>query len=130
MGIYESVKGYIQRKKYQRLDPPMKRRRRLRTAKMSGRKRGILRLKLLPRLKFMQFNPKHLVVKLRDAYVNMMMNLSSRRVFSSELMGVYGNPFGKRCMKEYDPKMLAEMNELYMNRGRNCSPVSPETSIV
>lgn len=127
MGFYESVKGYVQRRKYQRLDPSIKRRRRLRIAKMGCRKWRILRMKLLSRLKLMWFNPKHLVMKLRDSYTNMLISLSSSRVF---MVGIYGNPFGQQSVKEYDPKVLAEVHELYMHQGRNCSPGSPGTSIL
>ncbi|GLJ09534.1 hypothetical protein SUGI_0111310 [Cryptomeria japonica] len=119
MGFYESVKCYVQRRKYQRIDSSARRRRRrLRVAKMGSRKRRMWRLKRLPRLKLRWFNPKRLLVKLRDAYVQMMLSMANSSVFSSDMAGVYGDPFGQRCVKEYDPKMLVEIYRSLMIQGQ------------
>ncbi|KAH9306455.1 hypothetical protein KI387_010859, partial [Taxus chinensis] len=58
---------------------------------IGGMKRNIWRMKMVPKLKLRWFNPKHVVAKLRDGYVNMMVNLADKRVFSTEMvnMGPY-----------------------------------------
>lgn len=66
------------------------------------------------------------LTKLRDAYVKMMLNLASSRVFSNDLVGggfgpqyaVAGvNPFGQRPLKEYDEKMLVEIYKSLVIQG-------------
>lgn len=121
MGVYESLKVLLlSRGKYVRLDGSTKRRR-LRRAKLGGsrKSRRIWRFRLFPKIKLRKWlNPMVYLVKLRDAYVKMMLNLADSRLFSSDFMGGgfapqyavgSGNPFGQRPLKEYDEKMLIEI---------------------
>ncbi|GLJ09536.1 hypothetical protein SUGI_0111350 [Cryptomeria japonica] len=110
MNFYESMKRYMQRKKYQKLETfSWRRRRSLRSFKMGSRKMKSFRVKLSPKLKLRWFNPKIMLVKLRDAYVNMMLNVANSRILSSETLYPNCNPFGERFSKEYDKKMLIEI---------------------
>lgn len=130
MGVYESLKVLLQRRgKYVRLDGSTSRRR-LRIAKLGGsghKRRRIWRFRLIPKIKLKRWmNPMVYLVKLRDAYVNMMLNLANSRAFSSDLMvGGFGpqyavgggNPFGGRPLKEYDEKMLVEIYNSWVIQG-------------
>lgn len=129
MGVYESLKVLLQRRgKYVRLDGS-KQRRRLRIVKLGGsrKRRRIWKFKLVHKIKIKKWmNPMVYLVKLRDAYVKMMLNLASSRVFSSDLAGSgfgpqYGlggtNAFGKRPLKEYDEKMLVEIYKSLVIQG-------------
>lgn len=129
MGVYESLKVLLQRRgKYVRLDGST-RRSRLRIAKLGGsrKRRRIWRLKLVRKIKIRRWmNPMVYLAKLRDAYVKMMLNLASSRVFSNEFVGGGFGPqyavtgvsaFGQRPLKEYDEKMLVEIYKSLVIQG-------------
>jgi len=129
MGVYESLKVLLQRRgKYVRLDSST-RRRRLRIAKLGGsrKRRRIWKFKLGRKIKMRRWmNPMVYLVKLRDAYVKMMLNLANSRVFSSDLMGGGFGPqyavgggyaFGQRPLKEYDERMLVEIYKTLVIEG-------------
>nr|ABK21989.1 unknown [Picea sitchensis] len=128
MGVYGSLKVLLQRRKYVKLDGSTQRRR-LRIAKLGGgrKRRRIWKFKLVRKIKIRRWmNPMVYLVKLRDAYVKMMLNLASSRVFSTDSVGggfgpqysVGGaNPFGQRPLKEYDEKMLIEIYKTLVIQG-------------
>lgn len=139
MGVYESLRVLLQKKrKYVRLDGSTSRRR-LRIAKLGGSRktRRIWRFRLIPKIKLRRWlNPMVYLVKLRDAYVKMMLNLANSSAFSGDLMGggfapQYaaggGNPFGRRALKEYDEKMLVEIYKSWVIQGEIHGPAAVET---
>lgn len=125
MGVYEGLKVLLQRRgKYLRVDGSTKRRR-MRRAKLGGSRK---RFRVLPKIKLRQwFNPMVYLVKLRDAYEKLMLNLADSRLFSSDLMGGgfgpqyavgRGNPFGQRPLKEYDENMLGEVYRSWLMQSK------------
>lgn len=50
--------------------------------------------------------------------MQMMLGVANNSVFSSDMSGLYGDPFGQRCVKEYDPKMLVEIYRTLMIQGQ------------
>eukprot|EP00249_Psilotum_nudum_P016542 c25875_g1_i1 orf=385-792(-) len=120
MGIefHDWISRVFQTPQYSRLNKssankPQLRRKRLRVAKLRS-KRKSWRLKLFPKLRFLRFSLFTFLSKLRDAYVNMMLSISSN-LYSPEL--VIGNfavchtskPFGELALKEYEKRYLVEL---------------------
>ncbi|GLJ09682.1 hypothetical protein SUGI_0114050 [Cryptomeria japonica] len=86
MGFSASVKRFMQRRRYKRLDKFNGERRRLRAIKLGGRKGRLLwKLKFVPKLKLsytklaQKVSAKSWLRKLRDSYVNMMSNPDQSR---------------------------------------------------
>lgn len=82
----------------------------------SGRKRPSWRIKLTPKLKLnvnLRFSPKKLLIRLRNAYVNMMLRVANTRVIGGGGMGGFAGDtvagFGTRPLKEYDERMLVQI---------------------
>ncbi|GLJ09532.1 hypothetical protein SUGI_0111280 [Cryptomeria japonica] len=109
----------MQRRRYERLDSSCRSRRRLRIAKIGKRKKKFWSFRLVPKLKLKWLDPKLLLAKLRDGYVNMMLNLAD----SSDVMGggfgpcyVAGaaNQFRKRNLKDHDAKILVGIYKSFM----------------
>lgn len=129
------LRGYWRRKKYVRLDGYDRRswrRRRVEVATMggtgggggsdrrSGGRKRFWRIRIVPRLRFLRLStPKRLLIRLRDAYVNMMLRLAN----SPALAGAGGYSYGAPAMpvrkvKEYDEKMIVEIYKTLVAQGR------------
>ncbi|XP_076896223.1 uncharacterized protein LOC143549119 [Bidens hawaiensis] len=98
--VYRRVKGYWQRRRYERLG-----------GNCSGLNRPRrIRIKLSKKLK-LRYSLKKLLIRLRDGYVNMMMQMASMVAGT----GGYGDgvdKFGMRPVKEYDEKLMIEMYKM------------------
>ncbi|XP_073015653.1 uncharacterized protein [Primulina eburnea] len=98
-------KGYTRLNSYSR----RKRKLRMRVLKLgSGAANGstscwrFWRIKLAPPVELkLRFSPKKFILRMRDAYVDMMLRIASTRMI--------GNGFGRLPMKEYDEGMIAEI---------------------
>ncbi|GLJ09677.1 hypothetical protein SUGI_0114000 [Cryptomeria japonica] len=82
-----SVKRFMKRRRYRRFDKFNGERRRLRSIQLGGSKgRIVWRLKFVPKLKLRytksveKFSAKSWLAKVRDSYVNMMINLAQLRI--------------------------------------------------
>ncbi|KAK9161669.1 hypothetical protein Syun_008010 [Stephania yunnanensis] len=121
---YKGLKSYFRRRDYHRLDGSTGRRRRrserIEVAAMGPsrpKSRFFIRfkpkLKLKLRFRFLKRlggSPKKLLVRLRDAYVRMMLSFANSTVFTTGLGGVHGGGgFGRAPLKEYDEKMILEI---------------------
>ncbi|KAL3652908.1 hypothetical protein CASFOL_002589 [Castilleja foliolosa] len=114
--VYKGIKGYWRRKGYKRLNGGGKRKLRVvqlgsaDTGEGSRRRRRFWRFKLTPRLKLkLRFSPKKFLIRLRDAYVNMMMKIANSRVIGGGYPGDGVMGFGLRPVKEYDERMIVEI---------------------
>ncbi|KAL2540460.1 hypothetical protein Adt_01438 [Abeliophyllum distichum] len=102
---------------YGRLNGTAHRRRKIRVVKLasadgSNRRRRFWRIKLTSSLKLkLKFSPTKLLRRLRDAYVNMMMRMANTPALGGGFAwSEYGGSgFGRKPMKEYDEKMIAEI---------------------
>ncbi|KAL3517398.1 hypothetical protein ACH5RR_019987 [Cinchona calisaya] len=115
-GAYNGVKGFWMRRGYKKLNGSSKRMRKSRvelSAEGSSRRKRFWRIRLSPRLKVkLRFSPKKFILRLRDAYVNLMTRLASTQFINSGVGGYPGegiNGFGVRPLKEYDEKMIIEI---------------------
>ncbi|KAI3460776.1 hypothetical protein Pfo_017439 [Paulownia fortunei] len=120
----EGVKGYSQSKGYQRLNGGGRKRKLQLVVLVSPRRRRFWRIKLTPaRLKLkLLFSPKKFLVGLRDAYVDMMMNIATTRMIGSAFGGDGLNGFGMRSTKEYDEGMIVEINKSIVTAQRRLVP--------
>ncbi|GER44336.1 mitochondrial carrier family protein [Striga asiatica] len=117
--VCRGIRGYWRRKGYERLNAGLKRKPRAVQLAPGGvggdgstRRRRFWRVKLAPpRLKLrLRFSPKKVLVRLRDAYVSMMMKLASSRAIGGGYCGGYpASGFGARPLKEYDERMIVEI---------------------
>ncbi|KZV44142.1 hypothetical protein F511_26421 [Dorcoceras hygrometricum] len=104
-------RSYWRRKGYMRLDSHSRRRRkmRMRVLKLDSGASDVSsscwrfwRIKLTPPVELkLRFSPKKFILRMRDAYVDMMMRIASTRVT--------GNGFGRLPIKEYDEGMIVEI---------------------
>ncbi|KAM7275631.1 hypothetical protein ACFE04_017497 [Oxalis oulophora] len=106
--------NYLRKKGYQRLNESGGRRRRNRA--QLGRNKRFWGIKIVPkvRLMFKRASPKGFFVWLRDAYVNMMLNLANSRSLTTGYGGGFTDgrsAFGKggSSIKEYDERMIVEI---------------------
>ncbi|KAK9139253.1 hypothetical protein Scep_008934 [Stephania cephalantha] len=114
---YKGLKSYFRRRDYHRLDGSSGRRRRRSSARIEVAAMGPSRpksrffirfkpkLKLKLRFRFLKRlggSPKKLLVRLRDAYVRMMLSFANSTVFTTGLGGVHGGGggFGRDPLKE------------------------------
>ncbi|XP_010259720.1 PREDICTED: uncharacterized protein LOC104599049 [Nelumbo nucifera] len=119
--LYKGFRGYWKRRKYERLDgagPRRKTRVELAGAG-SNRRRRFWRIRVTPKLRFFHhLSPKKLLIRLRDAYVKMMLGFANSRVFSAGFGGGgavgAGFGFGRPSLKEYDEKVLIEIYKSLM----------------
>lgn len=116
---FQGLRGYWKKRNYVKLNGSSRRRRRLAQVELGSTRntrRRFWRIKISPKLRFFRKfpSPKKLLIRLRDAYVNMMLGFANSRVFS----GSYGGGgavcdgiagFGQRPVKEYDEKMILEI---------------------
>lgn len=122
--VYKGVRGYWKRKGYERIDGSSGRKKKYRIevtklgedhgGSTSGKKKRFWRFKMKkPKLKLFKkgcYSPKNFFVKLRDAYVKMMLGIANSRAFNVGFGGYAGDMgIGNRPMKEYDEKMLVEI---------------------
>ncbi|XP_022155311.1 uncharacterized protein LOC111022443 [Momordica charantia] len=130
------IRGHWKTRNYEKLNRPSRsRRRRARVELGSNRKRGgrFWRIKISQNLRFFRSipSPKKLLLRLRDAYVRMMLGFANSRVFSAAPVpdGIAG--FGRRPVKEYDDKMILEIYKSMVAAQRqfvNCTAAGgPET---
>lgn len=114
------LRGFWKRRGYQRSDGGVApRRRRLDTVELGGggeriprrsRRARLLRIKIYPRLAFLRLrraaSPRRILARIRDAYVRMMLALSSAippgLPYGGEGLGM------QPIVKEYDEMMLVE----------------------
>ncbi|XP_075498819.1 uncharacterized protein LOC142537143 [Primulina tabacum] len=102
---YWRTKGYMRLNSHSR----RKRKMRMRVLKLgSGAADGstsclrFWRIKLRPPVELkLRFSPKKFILRMRDAYVDMMLRIASTRMI--------GSGFGRLPIKEYDEGMIAEM---------------------
>eukprot|EP01018_Ginkgo_biloba_P028183 Gb_36185 [translate_table: standard] len=81
LGLLESVKRHLQRRRYERLDGSKRGRKRLRIIKMGSGKRVVWRLKLLPKLRLKSLVAAcsggiSLMMKLKQFYVKSILNVA------------------------------------------------------
>lgn len=133
----EALRGYWRRKKYVRLDGSDRRSRRwsrVEVATMggtaggggggshrrSGGRKRFWRIRIVPRLRFLRLStPKRLLIRLRDAYVNMMLRLANSPALAAAGRYSYGGPaMPVRTVKEYDEKMIVEIYKSLVAQGR------------
>lgn len=113
--MYKGVRNYWEKKGYQRINGSGRRRRnRVELARMGGnRRKRFWRIKINPKMSLFKFlSPKKFFVRLRDAYVNMMLGFANSRVCSSGYGGAitgFGNGYGRGPLKEYDERYIVEL---------------------
>ncbi|XP_074588630.1 uncharacterized protein LOC141844496 [Curcuma longa] len=118
------LKGFWKRRGYHRVDGAgASRRRRLAIAELGGggegaparsSRRRFWRIKISPRLVLLRLrraaSPRRILARIRDAYVRMMLSLSSVVPAGVAYGGdVWGMGFGVPMVKEYDEKVLVEI---------------------
>lgn len=109
------MKVYWRRRRYERLDGSTRRRKKnwIQLGERGRKRFGRLRIK--PRLRWLRLaSPKRLLIKLRDAYVRMMLSFANSSVFSGGFSfgaydGVGAMGFGAPPLKEYDEKIIVEI---------------------
>ncbi|KAL2556656.1 hypothetical protein Fot_01395 [Forsythia ovata] len=115
--LYSGIKGYWKKNGYGRLNGTACRKKKIRVVKLasvngSNRRRRFWRIKLTPSLKLkLKFSPKKLLLRLRDAYVNIMMRISNTPALGGGFTWPEygGSGFGRKPLKEYDERMIAEI---------------------
>ncbi|XP_068661155.1 uncharacterized protein [Aristolochia californica] len=122
----ERLRGYWRRKSYVRLDglPGRRRKSRVEISTVdASRRRRFWRIRIAPRLKLFRIaSPKRFFLRLRDAYVRMMLSFANSSVFSGGYG--YGNDvpgrvgFGKGPLKEYDEKVIVEIYKTLVAQGQ------------
>ncbi|GLJ09674.1 hypothetical protein SUGI_0113930 [Cryptomeria japonica] len=102
MGFSMSVKRFIRRRRYKRLESFNGGRKSLRIVRLGEHKgRLVLKFKSVPKLK-LRFtkHAKSLLSRLRDSYMNMMVNLSQYRIWQ---------PSAKMGVEDIQDKVIVEM---------------------
>ncbi|KAF8394623.1 hypothetical protein HHK36_020837 [Tetracentron sinense] len=119
--LYKGLKGYWRRKDYERLDGSgLRRKNKVEHATLgSTRRRRFWRIKITPKLRFFHMrSPKKFFLRLRDAYVKMMLGFANSSVFNPGYGGGYGNSvgvgLGRVPLKEYDEKVIVEIYKSFM----------------
>lgn len=110
--MYKGLRGYWTRRRYERLNGMGRRRRsRVELGSTTTRRRRVWRIKISPKLVLFRRvpSPKKLLIRLRDAYVKMMLGFANSRVFSPVISTSGTATFGKRPLKEYDERMIIEI---------------------
>ncbi|MFS8005098.1 hypothetical protein Hanom_Chr13g01233451 [Helianthus anomalus] len=79
--------------------------------KSKPRRRRKWRVRIPPRLKLkLARSPQKLFIRLRDAYVQLMMKLANTSAVRGRTMiGCNGDGYGKMMIKEYDEKIVIEI---------------------
>ncbi|CAN4093016.1 unnamed protein product [Withania somnifera] len=128
--VYKGLKGYWRRRGYQKLNQKQKR-----VEVGPTRNRRFWKIKLTPKLKlkinFKQLSLKNILIKFRDAYVNMMLRIANTRGFGADY-GVGGgvDAFGMRQIKEYDEKVLVEIYKSILKaRDVAAAKIGPEITV-
>ncbi|MFS7942324.1 hypothetical protein Hanom_Chr06g00487081 [Helianthus anomalus] len=107
--MYQGVKGYWRRRRYERLGGKSQRR--------------FWRIQITRKLKLkLRFSPKKLLIRIRDAYVNMMMRMAN----SSLVAGTdgYGEAkFGMKPGVKYDEKVIIELYKSLVMRQSQLVPI-------
>eukprot|EP00249_Psilotum_nudum_P013485 c24357_g1_i3 orf=178-570(-) len=111
--FHDWIPRFLQSHQYSRINSPRSRRKRLRLAKL-GDKRRSWRLKLIPKLRLLRRSPLRFLSKLRDAYVNMMVSISSKVCSPELVMGHFSvwhtaKPSRKLSIKEYERSYFVEL---------------------
>ncbi|KAD6120257.1 hypothetical protein R6Q59_026281 [Mikania micrantha] len=112
--VYNTVRCYWRTRHYHRLDSvatahsaPDNH-----TSRQQQKRQGrTWRIRLNPRLK-LKFprSPRKVFIRLRDAYVRIMMKLANTSVVRGRTMtGYNGDGFGKTMVKEYEEKIIIEI---------------------
>lgn len=106
----ESLKGYWRRKDYERLEGSNRRHKKNRVELgLVRRKRRFWRMKSIPKIQLFRLgSPKQLLIRLRDAYVRMML------AFANGVGGGRTTGFGGPALKEYDEKVIMEIYKSLM----------------
>ncbi|KAF7152927.1 hypothetical protein RHSIM_Rhsim01G0288700 [Rhododendron simsii] len=101
----------------------------------SGRRKRSWGIKIARKLRLI-LSPKKLLIRLRDAYVNLMLRLDNSNMMMMNGGGFGGanssfdGGFGKGRLKEYDEKTILQMyKSLVMAQGL-LAPWDPTTSVV
>ncbi|KAH7838358.1 hypothetical protein Vadar_025408 [Vaccinium darrowii] len=113
LSAYSGVKGYWKRKKYERLNGPRPRRRKLMVVELGGGPgsnhigRRFLKVRITPK---QRFSPKKLFDGICNAYVNFMVRIA----YSSPMIGVGGFDasfvgFENAPPKEYEEKVITQI---------------------
>ncbi|KAL6324834.1 hypothetical protein AAG906_018361 [Vitis piasezkii] len=105
---------YWRRRKYQRLDVANKRN--VKMVRLGGKQRRFWRIRQIPKLHLKIISPLKLLVKLKNAYVSMMLNLSGSRVPKARQVPIaYSNEeFDNRLVLEIYKSMIASRELGYM----------------
>ncbi|KAL5713190.1 hypothetical protein ACHQM5_015292 [Ranunculus cassubicifolius] len=133
--FYKGLRGYWKRKNYQRIDGSSHRRSRRNRVKLgsgegSNRRKRFWKIKITPKLRFISISStKRFFIRLRDAYVNMMLGVASSRSLNSGIAGGIGGSigykFGKDPIKEYDEKVIMEIYKARLAQGRLANGTNP-----
>ncbi|GMH30890.1 hypothetical protein Nepgr_032733 [Nepenthes gracilis] len=123
VNAYRGLRGYWKRRGYERLNGRKQRKPGQAELARMGRSKGRFwrwRIKL-SRPKIRIGSPKNWLIKLRDAYVKMMLSFSNSAAFYGGTPGFavdYG-AFGRPALKEYDEKVIVEIyKSLVMAQGK------------
>ncbi|KAF8392629.1 hypothetical protein HHK36_022977 [Tetracentron sinense] len=115
-------KAYWRRNHYERLDGSGRRRKnRVEHATLgSRRRRRFWRIKITPKLRFFHIgSPKKFFIRLRDAYVKMMLGFANSGACNPGFGGgAVGGVFGRPPLKEYDEKVIVEIYKSMMRQGK------------
>ncbi|KAJ0914112.1 hypothetical protein HanPSC8_Chr06g0234951 [Helianthus annuus] len=114
--VYQGVKGYWRRRRYERLGGKSQRR--------------FWRIRITRKLKLkLRFSPKKLLIRIRDAYVNMMMRMANSSLVAGT--GGYGEAkFGMKPGVKYDEKVMIELYKSLVMRQSQLVPIdAPQIAI-
>ncbi|KAF5801023.1 hypothetical protein HanRHA438_Chr06g0252331 [Helianthus annuus] len=114
--VYQGVKGYWRRRRYKRLGGKSQRR--------------FWRIRITRKLKLkLRFSPKKLLIRIRDAYVNMMMRMANSSLVAGT--GGYGEAkFGMKPGVKYDEKVIIELYKSLVMRQSQLVPIdAPQIAI-
>ncbi|XP_010268077.1 PREDICTED: uncharacterized protein LOC104605142 [Nelumbo nucifera] len=123
VNLLKGWKGYWKRREYERLDGSGRRRKarvELTTVRLNRRKR-FWRIRITPKLRLIRIpSPKKLLIRLRDAYVRMMLGFANTGVFSNGFGGggAVGAGFARPPLKEYDEAVLVQIYKSLMAQGQ------------
>ncbi|XP_057984002.1 uncharacterized protein LOC131168501 [Malania oleifera] len=110
--FYGNLKRYWVRRRYHRLDGSVKNRKSMKVARLGdGRRRRLWKIKAIPKLRLKIASPLKLWHKLKDSYINMMLNLAGN---VGQLNN--GNAFGTKRIPKARKVPVVYSNDEFENR--------------
>ncbi|XP_010252982.1 PREDICTED: uncharacterized protein LOC104594383 [Nelumbo nucifera] len=108
--FYGSLKRYMRRRRYQRLDGTVTGRKNMKIVRFGGNARRVWKIRAIPKLRLKICSPAKILVRLREAYMDMMLKLAGNVGYLNN-NSIFGS---KRIPKAREVKTVSSNEEFEM----------------